>query len=77
MGYADEIMGNVYRVQIRVHIGDDSSSRSFLRELRTIDTLEGIYRRYGSGFVELQVPVDLLDQVEQSAVDNGLNVYYY
>ena len=77
MGYADEIMGNVYRVQIRVNVGADASSRSFLSELRSIDTLEGIYRRYGSGFVELQVPVDLIDEVEQSAIDNGLNVYYY
>ena len=72
MGYADEILNDTYRVTVRVECTDCEGSRSFLRSLRQVDTLDAIYRQYGYGFVQLETPVDLIDAVESLAAENSL-----
>ncbi len=72
MGYADDILNDSYRVTIRVECRDCEGSRAFLRELRLIDSVDSIYRQYGFGFVQLEIPVDMVDDVERAAFENSL-----
>lgn len=72
MGYADEILNDTFRVTVKVECKDCEGSRAFLRSLRLIDSMDSIYRQYGYGFVQLEIPVDLVDDVEKSASENSL-----
>ena len=72
MSYADEILNDTYRVTVRVECRDCEGSHAFLRTLRALDTLDAVYRQYGYGFVQLETPVDLVDQIETAAIENSL-----
>ena len=72
MSYADEILNDTYRVTVRVECRDCEGSMAFLRSLRTIDLMDSVYRQYGYGFVQLETPVDLVGQIENSAAENSL-----